>query len=320
MSVFATCVLITSNETLLADRAVAARVREALGECPEAELYDLFAASLDASQFVQITGGSLLSTHSVVTIRNLGDLPAELHERIVDEAKNPHLELCLTLVHEGGNKGSGLVNKLRKAKVPIQKIESPKVWELPDFVMTEARAANVKITRDGAQEIVDALGTDMASLASAVAQLAADWPGSSLTSDVIKQYFKSRAKVNNFSICDDVLNGHTAQALEKIRWANQIGVNPVQVVSAFASGLRSLGKYLDARDISAPDSQIAKMAGVPPWKLRDLSRQARYWKPSGVASAIIAVAKADAEVKGAGVDPQYALEKMALTVASARNN
>lgn len=320
MSVFATCVLIACPEALLADRAVSARVREALADHPEAEQYDVSAATLDSAQFVGITGGSLFATHSIVTIRDLGDLPAELHDRVVEEARNPQPELCLTLVHGGGNKGRGLVERLRKAKVPIEKFDAPKVWELPAFVMAEARAVKIELARDAAQEIVDAVGADMANLAAAVAQLATDFPGELLTSDMIKQHFKSRAQVNTFSICNDVLNNRLAEALEKIRWANQLGTSPVLVVSAFASALRSLGKYLDVRNSNASNEQIAKRLGVPPWKVRELSRQARSWTPAGVAAAIIAVARADAEVKGGGVEPQYALEKMALAVANARNN
>ena len=40
---------------------------------------------------------------------------------------------------------------------------------------------------------------------------------------------------------------------------------------------------------------------------------------SGVAHAIIAVAQADADVKGAASDAAYALERMVLRVAGARS-
>ena len=38
---------------------------------------------------------------------------------------------------------------------------------------------------------------------------------------------------------------------------------------------------------------------MPPWKLRVLREQARGWDDRGLATAIVAVAQADADVKGA---------------------
>ena len=43
----------------------------------------------------------------------------------------------------------------------------------------------------------------------------------------------------------------------------------------------------------------------------------RRWTPEGLASAISAVAQADAEVKGEGRDPRFAVERAVLRVAGA---
>lgn len=67
------------------------------------------------------------------------------------------------------------------------------------------------------------------------------------------------------------------------------------------------------------EADIAREAGVPPWKIRVLREQARGWDDRGVAAAISAVAQADADVKGAASDPAYALERMVLRVAGARS-
>jgi DNA polymerase-3 subunit delta len=58
--------------------------------------------------------------------------------------------------------------------------------------------------------------------------------------------------------------------------------------------------------------------GLPPWKVERAQRQARGWRPEGITVAMTAIAEADAAVKGAGVDPAYALERAVLTVAAAR--
>jgi DNA polymerase-3 subunit delta len=57
---------------------------------------------------------------------------------------------------------------------------------------------------------------------------------------------------------------------------------------------------------------------VPPWKLRVLRDQLRGWDEQGLGTAVRVVAAADAEVKGAGADAAYSLERMVLAISAAR--
>ena len=88
--------------------------------------------------------------------------------------------------------------------------------------------------------------------------------------------------------------------------------------SALASSLRGLGKYLTASDSRMRDQELARIVGVPPWKLKDLARLSRDWSSAGVAKWLQAVAVADAQIKGAGSDPAYALERLVLTLTRLR--
>ena len=88
------------------------------------------------------------------------------------------------------------------------------------------------------------------------------------------------------------------------------------MTSAFATGIRGLAKVA-AAPRGLRDADLAREAGVPPWKLRVLREQARGWDDRGLATAVVAVAQADADVKGAAADAAYALERMVLIVTSA---
>ena len=68
------------------------------------------------------------------------------------------------------------------------------------------------------------------------------------------------------------------------------------------------------------EADLARQVGVPPWKLKSMRAQARGWDQGGLATALKAVAVADAEVKGAADDADFALERAILTVARARMN
>ena len=73
-----------------------------------------------------------------------------------------------------------------------------------------------------------------------------------------------------------------------------------------AGSTRALAKYVGAPK-NLRDADIASVAGVPPWKLKQLKQQSRGWTEAGLARAIRAVAQADADIKGAASDANYTL-------------
>lgn len=315
---FGSCVLVMGAESLIAERAVAARLEAARGKQPEAEVTRVAAAELEGNRLAELTGGSLFSTADVVVVEELSNLPQELFDAILAAAKDPGENLCLTLVHPGGQKGKGLVDKLKKAKVPVVEAAPVKNWELPKWVAAEARRIRLGLDTEAAQALVDAVGSDLRALAGALSQLASDWEGQSVTSAMIARYFAGRAEVTSFAVADDIMAGRPGPALEKLRWALSTGVAPVLVTSAVASSLRGLGKYLDLRSARMGEGELAREVGVPPWKIKDLARLSRSWSARGVSQALRAVAVADAQVKGAASDPDFALEQLLLAVDRAR--
>ncbi|MDO4783566.1 MAG: DNA polymerase III subunit delta [Propionibacteriaceae bacterium] len=307
MSVFGSCLLIFGPEGLFAERAARQRIREALEERPGSQVNRVEAGDLDGNLFAEITGGSLLSSDSVTVISDIGSTPPELADALLSVALAPPPELVLILVHGGGVKGKGLLDKLKKAKLERVEATALKPWEAPSFVVSEARAQRVRMGQEAAQALVAAVGTDPRALAAAVDQLRADTEGAEITERVIATYFAGRAEVSSFMIADAALAGNIPLALERLRWALGTGVAAVLITSALASSLRGLGRYLDARTMRLRDADLARQIGVPPFKLKDLHRSSRGWTPEGVSAAVRAVAGADAPLQGAAADPHYSL-------------
>lgn len=120
-------------------------------------------------------------------------------------------------------------------------------------------------------------------------------------------------------VADRALEGRTAEALEHLRWSLHAGNDPVPLVAALASGLRNLVAVGSApRGLSAGD--LARHAGMPPWKVDVVRRQLRGWTPDGIVRGITAVAEADAQIKGAGTDPVFALERAVVAISTARGD
>lgn len=309
--------LVSGPESLLADRAVQAILRRVRTEAADVEVSVVEAARLDGQKLAEITSPSLFSSLRAAVITDLANLPADLVDEVAAMAAHPEDDLALVLVHGGGVKGKGLLDKVRKAKAEVVDCPPAKAWELPQFVTAEVRRGGGSIEPAAAQLLVEAVGHDLRALAAAVSQLIADNETTSISVQLVRRYFGGRSEVTSFAVADAALAGRTGVAMEQLRWALSTGVAPVLVTSALATGLRGLGRLVTAGP-GMSDNELAREVGVPPWKLKTMRPQARGWDQSGLAQALKAVAVADAEVKGAATDAGFALERAVLTVARCR--
>lgn len=309
--------LVHGPEELLRDRAVAAVVAACKESAPDADVTDVDAAELTPGALYELTSPSLFAAQRVVVVRGLENVPNETVDALVGYTGAPQPDIAAVLVHPGVQKGKAAVDKLRKAGAHVVACESLKSYELAHFVTREVRRSGGRIGDEAAALLVDAVGSDLRALAGAVAQLISDTDGEPVTDELVRRYFAGRAEVNSFAVADSAILGRTAQALEQLRWALRSGVAPVLVTSALASGLRGLVK-LSGAPRGLRDAELAKLVGVPPWKVKSLRGQLRGWTEQGLARSIEAVARADEDIKGGAEDTEYALERTVLAITRAR--
>lgn len=312
---FGRVVLVTGPEALLADRAVTGIVAACRLDEPQVDVAETEAIRLDPGSLATMSGGSLFASRSVVVVRDLANLPTPLTDQLLALATDPLPDLALVLVHGGGVKGKALLDKLRKAKVEVVECPAVKPWELAKFVTAEVRRAGGRIDNTTAQALVDAVGSDLRALAAAGAQLMADAEDDQISQNLIRRYFGGRAEVTSFKVSDAALAGNLTAALEQLRWALSTGVAHVLVTSALALGLRRLVKYASLQGTGMRDHDLAREVGVTPNQLKNLRPLVRRWDPSQLSQAMRAVARADAEVKGAASDPDFAVEQVVLAVS-----
>lgn len=311
-------ILVTGKEEYLGARTVDDVKTAVRGYDAEAEFADSPAADLTLATLGEMAAPSLFSAVRCVVVRGLENLPEESVDGVLGYAAAPVDDVALVLVHGGGQKGSGVLTKLRKLPaVTEHKSEELKPSDYPGFVAGEIRRLGASIEREAADALIESIGRDLRSLAGAASQLTSDFPGERISEAQVRRYFGGRAEAKSFAVADAAFAGRDRVALEELRWALDSGTAAVLITSAFAGSARGL-----ARLVSAPrgmrDADLAREVGVPPWKLRSLRDQARGWTEPGLARAIRAVAQADADIKGAASDASYALERLVLTVTGLR--
>jgi DNA polymerase-3 subunit delta len=311
--------LVTGKEEFLNERTIAAVRKVVRAHDAEAELSETSATDLTLGTLGEMSAPSLFSTVRCVVVRALENLPEESVDGLLAYAADPAEEVALVLVHGGGQKGTGLLTKLRKlGGVTESKSGELKPSEFAGFVAAEVRGHGSTIEQEATQFLVMAVGHDLRSLSAAAHQLTNDFLGQPLTVERVKQYFGGRAEAKSFAVADAAFSGRRTAALEELRWALDGGTAAVLVTSAFAGSARGLARYKGAMR-GMREADLAREVGVPPWKLRSIRDQSRGWSDAGLSRVIRAVAKADADIKGAASDPSYTLERLVLTVTSLRD-
>ena len=244
------------------------------------------------------------------------DLAKDLVEGLLAAARDVPEETSLVVAHAGGTKGKALLTgllELRPRRVDAPKLTRP--GDRRDFVRAELRKDGRAVEDAAVALLLEAVGNDLRELASAAGQLLVDTDGP-ITAAAVARYHRGRAEASGFAVADRAVEGDLAGALELARWGTSTGLAPVLVTSTLASTLRAVAQVASAAGV--PSAQLAAQVGMPAWKVDKTRKQARGWRPEGIAAAVQAVARADADVKGGAVSASYAVERALVAVVSAR--
>lgn len=315
-SVLGRITLVSGKEEFLGERTVQA-VKEAVrGADAEAEFSETLGDGLSLATLGELSAPSLFSSTRCVVVRQLEQVPDESVGPLVGYCEAPAEDVALVLCHGGGQKGSGTLKKLRALPAVTEfKSEELRRSEYPSFVKAEVRRHGGQIEDEAAGFLLEAVGQDLRSLSAAASQLVNDIDAARISTEAVKRYFGGRAGATSFAVADAAFAGRRSQAMEELRWALDSGVAEVLVTSAFANNARAMARFKGTRR-GAREGDLAAAVGVPPWKLRTVREQSGRWSEDALADAIRAVARADADIKGAASDPAYTLERLVLTVTS----
>jgi len=308
-------VLIQGSEVLLADRAIA----NIVSSNSSAQVLNLDAQDIELGVITDALAPSLFSDKRIVVIKETQELIAECSGEILEYLDNQDDNLILILWHKGGVKGKGLIDKYKKYSPDIVLAEAiKKESDKAEFVRNEFKALNRKITPRAIQALINSLGSDLLELGSACSQLASDVALQKvIDEDDVAKYQQGRVESTGFDVADAVIDGKTAEALITLRNALSTGTDPVLIVSALASSIRTLAK-VSGSSKTASSFQLASSLALAPWQIEKARRQLVGWSENAISRAVITIASVDADVKGAVVDPIYALERAIMSVASAR--
>jgi DNA polymerase III subunit delta len=308
----AAVVLVGGPEEYLGMRAmenVRAQVRAA---DPDVEVSRLDAGSYEAGALAMQVSPSLFGERKLIEVEGLEAMNDAFLADALAYLKHPETDTVLVLRHGGGVRGKKLLDAIKSGGWPIVDCQPlKKDADKTAFVVSEFRAASRRIEPEAVQALVNAVGANLAELAAACSQLIAD-ATTAVDTAMVDRYYGGRIEATAFKVADAAMAGNGPLALSTLRHALATGADPVPLVAALASKLRTVAKVAGAKGSSA---QIAKQLGMQPWLVEQAQREVRRWTPEGLIRSIRVTAEADAQVKGLSRDPVYAVERAVTVIA-----
>ncbi len=308
-------ILVTGSEGFLADRATRDLREQLKSVDPSLEVSDIVASEYAVGELITLASPSLFGEPRLIRVQAVEKCTDAFLTDALDYLAAPADGAYVILRHAGGVRGKKLLDAIRGGTgggIEVVCSELKSESDKFSFAQSEFRGAGKKITRGGLQALTSAFADDLAELAAACTQLISD-TSDEITEATVNRYYGGRVEANAFRVADAAIAGRRGEALITLRHALASGADPVPIVAAFASKIRTMAKVSGVRGGSG---QLAAQLGLAPWQVDRARRDLQGWTDEGLGRSIEILATTDANVKGGGRDPVFALERMVEAIAS----
>ncbi|MGB4778811.1 DNA polymerase III subunit delta [Microbacterium sp.] len=309
-------VLVSGPEEVCAERAITG-IRDFLrAEDASLEVSDLRADDYAPGSLLALTSPSLFGEPRLVRVGGVEKCSDAFLAEALAYLEVPQDGATVVLRHTGASvRGKKLLDAIRAGTgggVEIACSAVKRDSDRFDFAAGEFQAAHKKIAPVALRALVGAFADDLTELAAACQQLIADVPGD-ISEQVVERYYGGRVEISAFTVADTAIAGRYGDALVALGHALASGADPVPLVAAIASKLRTMARVAGIRESSA---SLAARFGMKDWQIDRARRDLTGWNETSLGLAIQAAARADAEVKGASRDPVFAVERLVTIIAT----
>ena len=307
-------ILISGPEDVLAERTQQDLRALLKAEDPSLEVSELDASTMAPGELLTLASPSLFGEPRLIRVANVQNASDAFLEEALAYLQTPEETAYLVLRHRSGQRGKKLLDAVRSglgAGIEVACAELKRDQDRADFAAAEFRRGGKRIAPAALRQLVQAFGEDVQALGAACRQLLSD-AAAEIDEALVDKYYGGRVETNSFKVADAALAGRSGEALVLLRHALLSGADPVPMVAAFAMKLRGMAKVSGSRGSAA---QLAGPLGMAPWMIDRARRDLAEWSDDALGRAIQLIAETDAQVKGAGRDPEYAVERMVEQIA-----
>jgi len=294
--------VLLGSESYLASRAVSLIRKLGRETHPDLEIHSI--DDYQPGQLLELAAPSLFNEPRMIFI----SAPAAGLAEDAAELKSLAPEAVYVIIRLPNLTGHGA--KLRKALEGEELIKCDELKRESDraeFVKQEFARQSLAIDPDALRALLAAFAEDLGELGAACEQLGAS-ASQRVTRELVDSIFMGRVETNSFKIADAALAGNAAEAIRLLRHGLATGIDTVALTAALAMRVRQLAKIFGTN--ASPES-----LGMQPWQLDRARKDLSGRSEQGLANLVRLTAECDHAVKGASRDPQFAIEKLLLTMS-----
>lgn len=230
---------------------------------------------------------------------------------LAEYAASPSDTTTLLLVVDKLDNRRRLVNVAKKEGFLVV-CASPPRGVLPGWVRERARAHGHAISPRAADLLSELAGTDLSSLLDALERVELFvGKGAEVTEEAIVSCVADLQPATVWDLVGAVGRRDAGAALAALERVFEPGAGP-RLVGLLCWSTRQLIRFASARRAGLSAEDAARKAGVPPFKLREISEQLRHLPLERAERWLEALAQVDLDLKGGSRLPQKAVLETAL--------
>ncbi len=303
--------LLVGSEELLLRRAADTLLDE-LRAGGALDVVDVRAADVRERGLPDLATGSLFGDPRAVVVRDAQELPTEAASVLLAMLDGPPPEATVILLASGTGRIQALARRV-KERGGRTDVAPPRDWEeqrWAQLVADEFRRHGRSADKAAVAAVLGHAGTDVATIAEKVAQVAAGAPAGRVSAAAVDALVVGHGSRGSFAVADAMCDRNPDQALELLRGVLEAGDDPVMVLGALSYRLRSLVAVAGNLDGGAVGLNIS------PGQARRLKAVRRNFGPGELTGAYRELARADYEIKAGELPPAFALERAVVAVAT----
>lgn len=247
----------------------------------------------------------------LLVLRRVETYPAKVLHAILDYLAHPAARARVVLLAPGLK-----ARDLAKSTVwkRLQQEEAAlgffhlKEGELQQWLAREAQAQGKTLTQAGAQRLVDMVGDNLSDLASELEKLTL-FAGKekTLTPNLVSQLASHSRAYNIFALVDALGEPDAQKRLLALAHLLDLGEPPPRILAMLARQLRLLLRLKDS-PAGAPPEAMARSLEVPPWKIKELAKQAGRFTAATLKTHLRRLHHTDQQLKTSTGNPRLWLE------------
>lgn len=284
------------------------RVRAEAGTDPLAEVS--VDAGVDPAELLTILGtASLLGGRRLVVVREAHALKKAQAAALTSYLESPSPFTVLALVATGRTPLDAVIKRTGE----VIGLEAPRGRRLVGWIRARGRERGLKLDDRAAWGLMDAVGTTLRGLDSALAQLSsAHGPGARVGAEEVKRAFPRLADQRIYAFTDGVGDRRLEVAMANLRRLLEQGEEPLVLFGALAGHVRRMLRAQEVADGGA--RAVGEAVGLPGWRAERLIKQVRAYRRDELVAAMAILADTDVELKGGDLPPGGALERAVVQI------